>query len=302
MTIAMCYVAPEGVVLGADSTTSATSGAGHFHFFNHNQKLFEIGEGSPLGLLTWGLGGLPGVSYRTLAARLGDDLSSAPAASVEDVAKRWAALVWGSYSSSLSSELSRAQALNAKTPYNPAAAPPASNARTEAEEKEFNELLGNNFVGFCVAGYCLPDRNPRAFSVEFLPTQTAAPPAVPVTNGMGFWGAPNFIIRSIVGFDMRLLDDIMRSGHWKGTDGELLNVLSKYNLNVPGNLPIRDAIDFVHSSIHSTIKALKFSNLNQICGGPIEISVITTDRKFRWVRHKEWHAAIAEGEGHDKGR
>ena len=54
-------------------------------------------------------------------------------------------------------------------------------------------------------------------------------------------------------------------------------------------------IDFVHACIASTIKAMKFSNLAQICGGPIEIAVITTDRRFRWVRHKEWDAAISEG-------
>jgi hypothetical protein len=32
------------------------------------------------------------------------------------------------------------------------------------------------------------------------------------------------------------------------------------------------------------------------CGGPIEIAVITTDRRFRWVRHKDWDVAIAEGD------
>jgi len=58
---------------------------------------------------------------------------------------------------------------------------------------------------------------------------------------------------------------------------------------------MRDAIDFVHSCISSTIKTLKFSHLSQTCGGPIEIAVITTDRDFRWVRHKEWDAAIKEG-------
>jgi hypothetical protein len=62
-------------------------------------------------------------------------------------------------------------------------------------------------------------------------------------------------------------------------------------------LPIRDAIDFVHSSIYSTIKALKFSQFPQVCGGPIEIAVITSDRPFRWVRHKRFDAAITEQEG-----
>jgi hypothetical protein len=42
-------------------------------------------------------------------------------------------------------------------------------------------------------------------------------------------------------------------------------------------------------------KAFKVSNLSQICGGPIELAVIRTDRRFTWVRHKEWDAALAEG-------
>jgi len=62
------------------------------------------------------------------------------------------------------------------------------------------------------------------------------------------------------------------------------------------SIPIRDAVDFVHTCIHSTIKALKFSRYSQVCGGPIELAVITTDRASRWIKHKGWDAAIEEGE------
>lgn len=297
VTIAMCYVAPEGVVLGADSTASATPAAGHFHFFNHNQKVFEIGENSSLGLLTWGLGGLPGLSFRTLAARLGDSLAKKPAKSLQEIADRWAAFLWGSYSVLLKKEMARVQVLAPKPAHDPKAAPPVAGARTESEEREFDALMGN-YVGFCIGGYCTPDREPEAYKVEIYPTDTAKPIPSKV-NGLEFWGAPNFILRSLLGFDTRLVQHVMKSGKWTGTLQELLGVLGKENLSVPANLPIRDAIDFVYSSIHQTIKALKFSNLNQICGGPIEIAVVTTDRKFRWVRHKEWQAAIMEGEAHD---
>jgi hypothetical protein len=60
-------------------------------------------------------------------------------------------------------------------------------------------------------------------------------------------------------------------------------------------LPIREAIDWVHASIYATIKMMKFSHLPPVCGGPVEIAVITTDKKFRWVRHKRFDAAIGEG-------
>jgi hypothetical protein len=87
----------------------------------------------------------------------------------------------------------------------------------------------------------------------------------------------------------------MASQQWTGTRAELDTLVSKHALGHP-MLPIRDAIDFVHACVSITIKAFKFSSLSQICGGPIEIAVITTDRKFGWVRHKAWDAAIIEGE------
>jgi hypothetical protein len=75
-----------------------------------------------------------------------------------------------------------------------------------------------------------------------------------------------------------------------------VHVLASKPLIPNAHLPIRDAIDYVHSALYCTIKAMKFSNLPQVCGGPIELAVITADRRFRWVRHKAWDAAITDGE------
>lgn len=63
------------------------------------------------------------------------------------------------------------------------------------------------------------------------------------------------------------------------------------NLTQPTNLPLREAIDWIHTVIHTTIRAIKF-NQEHSCGGPVEIAVITTDRPFRWVCHKSLDAAI----------
>ena len=90
----------------------------------------------------------------------------------------------------------------------------------------------------------------------------------------------------------------VNSGHWNGTAQDLDAVTSQHALAHP-IVPIRDAIDFVHACIHSTIRAMKFSRHSQICGGPIELAVVTADRNFRWVRHKPWDAAITEGDHHD---
>ena len=57
---------------------------GNFRYFNYNQKVFEIGDPGTgtLGVVTWGLGGLGELSYRTLLALLADDLKKQTAKSV----------------------------------------------------------------------------------------------------------------------------------------------------------------------------------------------------------------------------
>jgi hypothetical protein len=293
LTIAMCYMSPEGPVLGADSTSSiflsSGSNALNFHYLNNNQKLFEIGENSTLGAITWGLGGLGTTSYRTLFARIADDLAAKPANNFVEVVDRWIALFWSVYSQD--QNVITCRQLAAKAPYDPG----NPDGRTPDEEKQLTGLQWDLGVGFCLAGYCLPDRIHKAYQMYFEPVGGVPPPPIEIQLGAcNFWGAPNMIKRLIFGVDENIEAKILASGKWTGTDLELRVLLNQFMLNHP-ILPIRDAIDFVYSCIYSTIKAMKFSNLNQVCGGPIEIAVITTDRKFRWVRHKQWDAAITEG-------
>ena len=282
MTIAICYLSPEGVVFGADST-STFGGAGELHYFNHAQKIFEIGENSTLGIVTWGLGSLGSNSYRMFVAKLADSLEASPAHDLDEVASRWIDLIWSEYNSpptKLGLDRCRVLATNA--------------ARTADEEREFNSLKNVLVVGFCLGGYVLPSRVSEARVAVFDPLGTKPTPQGMVSN-IGAWGAPNMMQRLFFGFDDHLRQEIMSCGKWLGTPDELNQLFTKYMLTHP-ILPIRDAIDFVYSSVFSTVKAFKFSSLSQICGGPIEIAVVTSDRNFRWVRHKQWDSAITDGE------
>jgi hypothetical protein len=148
-------------------------------------------------------------------------------------------------------------------------------------------------AGFCIGGYLESDRKAFAYEIVFDPLGQKPQPKA-IAPGWRFWGAPNMIQRLIFGCDDGIKNAIMQSGKWGGTRPELDALVGQHALSHP-IVPIRDAIDFVHACIASTIKAFKFSNHSQICGGPIEIAVVTTDRNFRWVRHKAWDAAINEG-------
>lgn len=280
-------------MLGADSTTTYSLDEGN-HYFNHAQKLFEIGEESTLGIVTWGLGSLVDQSYRTLVANLADQFIKALPATVEAAANAWIDLFWDAYRNSavVGPALQEVQLLDKKASHDPAN-PGAIGMRSEAEEKQYNVLRSTLVVGFCIAGYVPTDRTPHAFEIIFDPLGTKPAP-VAIVGTQRFWGAPNMINRLLIGMDDPLFDSIMNSGHWNGTNTDLLAIVQQHAISHP-ILPIRDAIDFTHACITSTIKALKFSNFSQICGGPVEIALITTDRKFRWVRHKPWDTAITEG-------
>ncbi len=296
MTIATCYLSPEGVVFGADSTTtfmlpSSLGGALHF---NYCQKVFEVGENSTLGILTWGLGGLPPVSYRTLIAQLGDDLQSNPPATVLDVAERWVRLYFKEYQGKFSDEITKCNRLMSKQPYDPSASGSVPDGRTFQEEVFFRQVCQNLTVGFCIGGYVLGDRTPYAYEIIFDPSN-GMPSPTELSHGQKFWGMPSLINRLITGCADEVRVEIENSPHWNGTPKDLDTLLQKAQLSHPNTMPIREAIDFSHTCLFTTIKAMKFSSLPQFCGGPIELAVVTTDRNFRWVRHKRWDSALNEG-------
>ncbi len=283
-------------MLGADSTSTYFTPAGP-HYFNNGQKIFEIGQDSTLGIVTWGLGGLSISSHRMLVAVLADDLKKKKPKSVQEVAERWCDQFWTAYTTSpLRPDIDACRALHGRPAFDPIAVPAPADMRTKAEDDKYKTLRSTLRVGFCLAGYVATDHTPAAFQMLFDPTMQAcpAPTAIPIGK-QRYWGAPNMIDRLIKGCDQRFRDAILKSGKWNGSEADLDQLIAKQGLSHPP-APMRDAIDFTHACILSTIKALKFSELAQTCGGPIEIAVITVDRPFRWVRHKQWDAAITEGD------
>ena len=290
MTIAACYVSTEGVVFGADSTSTYNFGAPHH--FNYGQKLFEIGENSTFGAVTWGLGGLAMGSYRTFIARLADDLAISPPTDVQDVSQRWAALVWPEFENLPEiQEVRRLHALNPFDPFNPFVA----GQRTVHEQLRYEVTKIQLVVGFCIGGYVSPDRLPAAYEIIFDPV-ASSPSLTPLPFKYYFWGMPAVTTRLIKGCGDDVREAILASGHWTGSPLDFDTVLAPFRLVHFPTVPIREAIDFTHSCLIATVKALKFSQLSRFCGGPIEVAVITTDRKFRWVQHKPMDAAIRESD------
>ncbi len=290
MTIAACYLSAEGVVFGADSTTTVyvrgigPGAPGAEHHFNFAQKIYQVGDNSTLGMTMWGLGNIGSHSYRTLIAQFADSLVGQGATSMDEVANRWNQLFWGVYSTELAQAVQRAQQLSAQP------------TRTPDEDNELLWLRDTFSGGFCLGGYLMNDRTPRAYQILYAPDLTGPGPVDALAIGTTrFWGCPNLINRLLCGVDNWLYSDILASGKWAGEEEDLVDLIRPYCLGQPQDLPIREAIDWVHASLYTTIKTMKFSHLAPVCGGPVEVAVITTDRRFRWVRHKRFNAAIGDG-------
>jgi len=270
MTIAAAYLVSEGVVFGADSSTMVSvkppgaPGAGVVQLLDHSQKVFEVGQNSRLGVCTWGAGALGDVSHRTVIAQLADEITDE--LTVGDAAKKLGDIV-----------------------------------------KPLVEKHGIDFVGYYLGGWETKTHYPACFKIEVHKDRLDVDP---IPLGLcSFAGMPHFFTRVFRGFDPELpnkLREEIKALFAAGTipadfDKAFEQAFQKASdpLIAAGHkdLPIREAIDFVYSYLHITVKATKFRFGAPGCGGPIEVGFVTTDRPFRWASHKTFVSAIIEQEG-----
>lgn len=267
MTIAAAYLVSDGVVLGADSSTtvqiSTPQRTGVVQLLTHSQKVFEVGQNSRLGLCTWGAGSIGKVSHRTIAALLADKVNSK--SSVQEAAKELVNIV------------------------------------TLAIKEAPIDL-----VGYYLGGWDPNTHEPACFRIE---VRKDGDKIEPLSLGLcSFSGNPIFFTRVFSGYDIRLKDNLKNelkqalAGNIKENFDDIFNNAfekAAVPLITAGfkDLPIREAIDFLYSYLHITVKAEKFKFGPPSCGGPIEVGFISTDRNFRWVLHKPFSSAITEQEG-----
>ncbi len=157
-------------------------------------------------------------------------------------------------------------------------------------------------VGYYLGGWDLQDHTPSCYQISVSKKGKAQMNALKL--GMGsFSGVPAFFTRVFRGYDGQLPSKVLEALKEGLGDGEPPEFDKLFNgafqkaaapLVAAGyrDLPIREAIDFIHAYLHITVKAVKFTFGPPTCGGPIEVAFISTDRRFRWVCHKSFDAAI----------
>lgn len=260
MTIAAAYRTSEGIVLGADSMASINDDSGVHQLLNHAQKVFEVGIGSQYGVCVFGSGALRTQSHRTVCARLADEIGDKKMP-VSDVADKLMELV--------GRDLPDAAALP---------------------------------VGYMLGGTEPGTRAPSLWHLTYQPN--GVPHKTEVAIGPCFDGAPDFMQRILWGYAAGLPEAVLENlKALMPTEAASLDqhYPSAFNSAAEGfrsfghlDVPIRNAIDYVYTALRLTVKSFNYRYGAPLCGGPLEIAVITTDRPFRWVVHKEFDSAILE--------
>jgi len=153
-------------------------------------------------------------------------------------------------------------------------------------------LLKRAAVSFYIAGY-----NPKSDNGELY--RCDVPGNVTLERktsdaGMVWNGTRDVINRMILGYDPRLLK-FLSEGKSNWPRDELENQLRRLQLHINfQTMPMQDAVDLAVLMIRTTVEIQRFADglvgepgQLAVCGGMIEIGVITKREGFHWLQHKQ---------------
>ena len=279
MTVCVSVKVSEGLVLAADSTAAIEGQIGDgprgvLKTYDHMRKLAHVKD-YPIGTLTWGTAH---IGARTVDSLIKEFEHKMPSLHEEE-------------------EKCKEQRIRSEEPE-----PYSYNVRKIAENliaqilDKYQEEFGNRSqedqprLGLLVSGYS---------SGQFFPEQWLAEmPLKPELRDLrsDYGGQPNF------GANWFGVTDAIVRLHW-GRDDQALTILSErfqvekdeirellaplqYPVLFEG-MPLQDAVDYAVYLINVVIGRFRFVMGAPLCGGEIDVAVITPDR-FAWVRQKTW--------------
>lgn len=105
--------------------------------------------------------------------------------------------------------------------------------------------------------------------------------------GADWFGQTDALTRLIKGYDPVSLNELVK----RGVDANIVEKWTQDNLSelllVFNGMPLQDAIDFAEYAVQVVIGRWRFGPGAPLCGGEIDIAVITP-RGFQWAHRKQW--------------
>lgn len=299
MTIAICLKVGDGVVLGTDSASSLIGeNDRYFNVYNTAEKTFNLVKGLPIGLMTFGLGGMVGLSIGALARDLRDRLSGnnpefldwaldPGAYTIEQVANRVREFFYDELYAAEFGPLPETRVAtdeqNAEHPPGRPSAGPDPEGTPGEKAPKFPDL------GFVVAGISTQDYYPQVWTIEITDGLCKKPVCEYdrlVSGVVNFWGQPEALYRLVYGWSPEAHQRLVAAGLSPKTADQFL--LSVTDLAHPG-MPIQDAIDLVKYLADVTVGYVRFKQGAPTVAPPIDIAAITRHQGFKWVERKHYY-------------
>lgn len=274
MTVALTMKVNDGVVLAADSASTLMTSTPNsvFNVYNNANKIFNLRKGLPIGLVTWGLGGIGGASISTLAKDLRWRFTGG------DPAHQDWHLDASTYT--IAEVADRVREFMYDERYAPQAAAAAAASGHQPPE-----------LGFFVVGYSATGRHSEEYHLNLAPAGCSGPDLLRSADDSGTtWsGQPEAISRLLNGFSpalpMLLGQDLgVSDADLQARFPVVAQKLGAYLINPA--MPIQDAIDLADFLVDLSIKFSRFMPGSPSVGGPIEIAAITKHEGFRWIKRK----------------
>lgn len=260
MTVCVAVKGGEGLILAADSTTTVHDAQGGVvKTYDYASKVAQIRD-YPIGIFSWGMGGLGARSIQSLVMEFEHDLppvQSAENFKVKEIADQLFKFFKQRYD-----------------------AQPTPN-------KGNRPLLGLFVGGYSASGFF-----PEEYWFEF-PKDTRVEIRRPDNAdgtpdfGADWFGQTDAISRLIHGYDNNLILEMIN----RGLDKTVIDqILSSHRFQYPivfNAMPLQDSIDLAVYLVQLTIGRFRFVAGAPVCGGEIDVAVITPG-KFDWSHRKQW--------------
>jgi hypothetical protein len=292
MTIAICLKVGDGVVLGTDSAASLIGeNERYFNVYNTAEKTFNLVKGLPIGMMTFGLGGMAGLSIGALARELRQRLSGEDprhpewkldhgAYTIEQVADRVKQFFYD--------ELYQAE-------FGPLPASDGAIAEGAADIDRDEGTPGEvapeyPLLGFVVAGIPANDYYTQVWTVQIVGGICHGPECRcdrAVSGVVHFWGQAEALYRLVYGWSPEAHQRLVSAGLSPETADQFL--VSLTDLAHPG-MPIQDAIDLVRYLAEVTVGYVRFKQGAPTVAPPIDLAAITRHQGFKWVARKHYYS------------
>jgi hypothetical protein len=266
VTICISVRIPEAIILAADSMVSLEGAiktpqgqkTGIVQTFEFANKITQIKD-YPIGAMSWGTAGISNRSIQSLIMEFEHNypaLKDNTAYTVKEIAKKLLDEMRKRYDATYPS--------GTKQPR----------------------------LGFYMGGYSSGQFFSDQYTFEFpkdkdwVEVRPNNPNGIP-SFGADWFGLTDALTRLIKGYDKKSLEELVR----RGVDKAIIQKWIDDNISelplVFDGMPIQDAVDFANYAVQVTIGRYRFCLGPPLCGGDIDIAVITPNA-FQWAQRKRW--------------